>query len=107
MLAPLDEGQFLVNRVVVYALPTMRTSLRARGSEAYGEVLSNERRHAVYHRRDSVDPVAARFASGYTIGAFIHALLVVALVLFLVGCWAVADSCDARVNVLLGPGSVN
>jgi Family of unknown function (DUF5670) len=41
--------------------------------------------HAVHHRRDSVDPMAARLCErGYTIGAFIHVLLVIALVLLLV-----------------------
>jgi hypothetical protein len=40
-----------------------------------------EKDHAVYHCRDSVGPVAARLVTGYTIGAFIHVLLVIAIVL--------------------------
>jgi hypothetical protein len=43
-----------------------------------------EKCHAVHHRRDLVDPVLLGFVSGYTIGAFIHVLLVIAVVLLLV-----------------------
>jgi hypothetical protein len=39
----------------------------------------------VYHSRRPVDPWLLGLVSGYTIGAFTHVLLVIAVVLFLVG----------------------
>jgi hypothetical protein len=53
-------------------------------SQASGQCDLRRERHSVHHRRDSVGPVAARLRERYTIGSFIHILLVIAVVLLLV-----------------------